>query len=45
MDEKAGNYLKEIRDQVTKLNHYLKIMLFCVAAVTITLIAEVWRHW
>ena len=45
MDENAGDFLKEIRDQVTKLNYYLKIMLFCVAAVALTLIAEVWRHW
>ena len=45
MDEKAGEYLKEIQAQVIKLNGYLKVMLFCMVAVTIALVAEVWRHW
>lgn len=45
MDEKASEHLREIQAQVTKLNGYLRVMLFCMVAVTITLIAEVWRHW
>lgn len=45
MDENASDYLKVIQAEIKKLNSYLKILLFCVAAVTIALVAEVWRHW
>ncbi len=45
MDETAIDYLKEIQGQLKRLNSHLNIMMFCMVAVTITLIAEVLRHW
>lgn len=45
MDETVKDDLKEIHAQLKKLNGYLRVMLFCMTAVTVTLLAEVVRHW
>lgn len=45
MDETAKEELKKIQAQLKTLNGYLRVMLVCIAAVTVTLVSEVVRHW
>ncbi len=45
MDDTGREHLPAIHGQLKKLNSHLKIMLFCMVAVTVTLVAEVYRHW
>ncbi|OIR19775.1 hypothetical protein GALL_06590 [mine drainage metagenome] len=45
MDETVKEDLKEIQAQLKTLNSYLRVMLVCIAAVTVTLVSEVVRHW
>jgi hypothetical protein len=45
MEEKTKNHLQEIQVQLTRLNGFIKVIIFCMSVVTITLVAEVSRHW
>ena len=45
MDDTTTEHLLKILVELKKQNRYIKTMLFCIAAISTALLAEVLRHW